>query len=382
MSALLAEDVPTRVVAVSRRPRSLGARVPGTISLAMGEPDVPTATAVVDAAVCALRDGRTHYAPLAGSEPLRQAIAAFLSTTRGRAIGPEQVVPAHGGSAGLAAAILTLARPGDRVLIPEPTYSLYADQVAMAGAEVVWVPNRADGAVDLDLIRELAPGARLLILCNPANPTGAVVSPERLRALSEIVASHGGLHLLVDEAYSEIVFDGARFTSALAMTDAADRTVVVGTFSKTFAMTGWRLGYVVAPVNLAERIALVHRTFNGALNTFVQDAAVAALATPRTDLVKMCRTYQRRRDIVMDALTRIPRLTITRPAGAFYAFPKIECGLNSSELAARFASGGVLVRAGSEYGPSGEGHVRVSFATDEESLNEGLRRFAHVIATL
>jgi aspartate aminotransferase len=367
-SALIA-----RLETGSRRPVSLGSAPDGTVSLAMGEPFGGTPESIIDAAIDALRAGRTRYERLTGSPSLREALAGHLSSAPNRAISPNEVVITHGASAGLAAAILAVVNPGDRVLLPEPTYSLYADHVAMAGGEVIWVPNHADGSLDLDLLGSMLPGARLIILCSPSNPTGRVLPNEDLQALGRILERHP-TYLLCDEAYRDIIFDGTAFTSALQVDPVTDRVICCGTFSKSYAMTGWRLGWVVAPGELADRINLVHRTFNGALNTFVQDAALAALDLPSAQLGQMAGAFQYRRDIVLDALDELTFVTVARPQGAFYAFPHIHSPLSSTELTRQLADAGVLVRSGWEYGPSGEGHIRISYATDVASLREGMSR--------
>jgi len=378
----LAASVPDRIAAASRRPKSLGGSAPGFVSLAMGEPDGDTPTVVVDAAVRALRAGRTRYSAITGSPDLRRDVAAQLSRRHGPALAPDNVVVTHGGSAGLAATVLALVRPGDRVLVPEPTYSLYADQVAMAGGEVEWLPNHPDGSLDLPRLAAAAPGARMIVLCNPVNPTGAVFTPAELRGLEEILREHTGLYLLSDEAYGDILFDDTVFTSALTLTPVLDRVVLAGTFSKSYAMTGWRLGFVCAATAVADRINLVHRTINGAMNTFVQDAALEALRIPDSELREIATAYQRRRDLVLAHLEGLDRVTLGKPRGAFYAFPRIETSLPSEELVRRFADGGVLVRAGVEFGPSGEGHVRLSYATDEATLDKGLHRFVDTVNAL
>jgi aspartate aminotransferase len=378
----LAASLPDRISAASRRPKTLGDVVPGAVSLAMGEPDGGTPAVVVEAAVRALRTGRTRYSRITGSADLRHEIAAHLSRTRGHRFGPANVVVTHGGSAALAAAVLALVNPGDRVLLPEPTYSLYADQVAMAGAEVVWIATCADGSLDLPKLARAAAGARMIVLCNPVNPTGAVFSASDIEGLGAILRDHPGLYLLSDEAYSDIVFDDLVFASALTLGSVLDRVVLAGTFSKSYAMTGWRIGFVCAATDVADRINLVHRTVNGPVNTFVQDSAIEALRVPESELRALSGAYERRRDLVMRYLDGRGGVSVVRPRGAFYAFPRIDTSLSSEELVRRFADGGVLVRAGSEFGPSGEGHVRLSFATDEASLEEGLRRFVRVVEAL
>jgi aspartate aminotransferase len=364
-----------RIILASRRPASLGATPAGAIALSMGEPDAGTPAPIVEAAVKALRNGRTRYTSLSGAPELRSSLAERVTLLYGQDVSPEQVVVTHGGSAGLAATILALINPGDKVLIPEPTYSLYADHLAMVGAEAIWVANGADGRLDLERLAREAGDSRMIILCNPGNPTGRVYSEAELRELAVILEANPHLLLLSDEAYADIVFDGMKFLSALELSSVADQVICCSTFSKTYAMTGWRLGYVVASRKLSEKINLLHRTLNGSINTFVQDAALAALETPDEHLRDMAESYQARRDIVVARLSGIPGLSMLPPQGAFYAFVKIDSVLTSDEMAARFVAAGVIVRSGSEFGPSGEGHVRLSFATDPVNLEAGLDRF-------
>jgi aspartate aminotransferase len=188
-----------------------------------------------------------------------------------------------------------------------------------------------------------------------------------------------GCFLVSDEAYADIVFDGAAYFSSLDQPSLQDRVICCGTFSKSYAMTGWRLGYVIAAAPVADAINLVHRTFNGALNTVVQDAAVAALALPDTVVADLRGQYQRRRDLVVERLAVLPGVQLATPQGAFYAFPRVRTHLSSDELTAQLAAAGVLVRSGREYGPSGEGHFRISFATDLDSLDAGLGRIVGVL---
>lgn len=353
---------------MSLRPESMGAATADdVISLAMGEPSEGTPAPIVDTAVDALRAGRTRYEALTGSPTLRAAIAAHTG------VGADQVVCTHGGSAGLAATVLATVNPGDRVVLPEPTYSLYADHVALAGGEVVWVANHRDGSVDVEGVRAALTGARMLVLCSPGNPTGAVVGRETLRVLSDAAAT-AGASFLCDEAYAEIVFDGVPFASALEL--AGEHIICARTFSKSYAMTGFRLGYIIAAPELAAAINLIHRTLAGALSTFVQDAGVTALQISAEDLRALALDYQQRRDMVLEALSGID---VIRPQGAFYAFVRPDLGLSSAELVARLAAAGVIVRSGAEFGPSGEGAFRLSFAAGRPELAEGLARISRVL---
>ena len=303
MTAFEPGALAARISAASRRPASTPAA--GVISLAMGEPSEGTPAAVVEAAVGALRHGRTRYAALTGLPALRQAIAAHETARHARVVAPGEVVCTHGASAGLAAAVLAVVGPDDRVVVPEPTYSLYADHVAMAGGTVDWVANRPDGTVDVDAVIGALGGARMVVLCSPGNPTGVVVEPDELARLAA-AANDAGAFLLCDEAYADIVFDGRRAASVLDLEPGA-HLICARTFSKAYAMTGWRLGYVVAAAPIADAVNLVHRTVNGALSTFTQDAGLAALQVPHADLDALARTYEERRDLVMSRLASVPR---------------------------------------------------------------------------
>lgn len=367
-----------RIASTSRRPSNIGGSIAaGAISLAMGEPWEGTPAPIVEAAIGALRAGRTRYSPLAGSPSLQQAIVAHLRARHAREWSTDSVVCTHGASAGLAAAVLATVNPGDKVVLPEPTYSLYADHVAMASGFVAWVANRRDGSLDVERICAELAGARMVVLCSPGNPTGEVVGQEDLERISD-AAALAGAYLLCDEAYSDIVFDGVAFFSSLDL-QSSDHVICCSTFSKTYAMTGWRLGYVIAEPTVAAAINLVHRSFNGALSTFVQDAGVVALETPPEELHDHSLAYQVRRDMVLAELGDIPNVTVMPPEGAFYAFVRVDSAATSEELVALCAEAGVLVRSGLEYGPSGEGAFRISFATGVEELTVGLSRVALVL---
>jgi aspartate/methionine/tyrosine aminotransferase len=371
---------PSRMVRdlVARSPRPAVLRRPDVIPLGAGDPDFATPEPICRALEEALREGATHYVHLQGDPELRQALADRLSSRAGRAITADQILITHGGSAALSTAILATVDQGQRVVLPDPTYSLYADAVWMAGGEVTFVGPRPDWHLDLDAIAAAAPGARLLVICSPCNPTGAVYTREELEGLARIAAEHD-LWVLSDEAYDHIVFDRP-FTSALEVEGLAERLLYVQTFSKTYAMTGWRLGYVAAPAAAVEAVARLHRTLNGSMNAAVQRAALAALQLPEEVPELMRREYQRRRDLVCRLLEGAPGVELHPPEGAFYAFIRHRPGISSEEVRRRALDRGVAVRAGSEYGPHGEGYVRVAFSGDPELVEEGVIRLRQVLA--
>ncbi|MFE4542289.1 pyridoxal phosphate-dependent aminotransferase [Arthrobacter sp. NPDC056727] len=338
----------------------------------MGEPDFATPREIIDAAVEALHDGWTHYGNLNGDPELRQCIADLVSAESGRHVGPEAVLVSHGGAAAITATILATVNPGEKVVIPEPTYSLYPDAVRLAGGEPVFVPTRADNQLDVPALLAEAQGARLITLCNPVNPTGAVFSQASLEELAEGLRGTDTL-VLVDEAYAHMVYDEG-FVSALAIPALQERLVYCQTLSKTYAMTGWRMGYVVAPDGIVESIRAVHRTMNSSVNAAAQRASLKALQLGPGISSEMLAAYRERRNYVVERLKNISGVEFTEPTGAFYAFFRYPQALPATVMLNRLKDHGVVLRAGSEYGPSGEGHLRLSFAADLDTLKIALDR--------
>jgi len=241
------------------------------------------------------------------------------------------------------------------------------------------VPPAPDLHWDLDALREAVPGAKLVIFSNPCNPTGVVHTRTELQALAEALHRTDTL-VLSDEAYSAIVFQDDIFHSAVSLDELRPRTIYCQTFSKTYAMTGWRLGWLAGPTDLIAAAGRVHRTFNGSLNAAVQRAALVALDRGSVLAAPMVAAYRERRDMLFERLAGIPELTAQLPEGTFYAFARYSLPIQSTELAAQLRSAGVLIRPGAEYGPSGEGHLRFSFAADVPMLQQGLQRVAEYFA--
>ena len=378
--AVVAAEAVRRIEAVSRRVQQ-PASTPELISLAVGEPDFATPEPVVEAVTAALRDGWTHYSPLQGDPELREALAVQLSGLLGRDAGPDQIQVTHGGSAGLAAVILGLVNPGDTVVLPDPTYSLYADLIAMAGGTAVHVPLAADLHWDLDALAAALVGARLFVFCNPSNPTGIVHSRAELEALGAALEETDTL-VLTDEAYADLVFTSEGFVSALEIPALAERTIYCQTFSKSYAMTGWRLGYLWGPAAAIQAAGRVHASFLGSPNTFVQRAGLVALQQCGADVARMRETYRHRQDLMYSELSAIPGLTVQRPEGALYLFPRYSAPIGSVELVSYLRSYGVAVRPGVEFGAHGEGHLRLSCAASEEHIATGVRRLAAALEAL
>jgi aspartate aminotransferase len=368
-----------RITATSLRPTF--APVPGLISLAMGEPDFDTPPEIIAAAIDALHAGYTRYTEPSGDAELRDALAALVSKTARAPYGRDQVLVTHGSSAGLAAAILAIVSPGDRVVIPEPSYSLYADLVNLAGGVSVLVPLLPDFHLDFAALASALDGARLVVLCTPGNPTGAVYRADEWARLGALIAA-GRAYVLSDEAYHALVYDGAAFVSGLTIGALRERLVYAQTFSKTYAMTGWRIGYVAGPAPIVKAAGVIHRAFNATNNAFVQRAALAALRDDGRSARGWLEQFSARRDFALDGLRKIDGLTVATPEGSFYIFARYAAPISSEKLAERMIEGGVSVRAGREYGPSGEGFFRLSFATSTEKLAIGIERIASVFAKL
>jgi aspartate aminotransferase len=369
-----------RVGRASLRPAG-GLQPPGTVSLAQGEPDFPTPEPIVEALQRALLDGYTRYGDMNGDPELREAIAESATRVSGAPYSNRSVLVSHGGAAAITAAILATVDPGDKVVIPEPTYSLYLDAVEMAGGQPVFVPSLPDHHLDFDRLARSLDGARMVILCNPVNPTGAVFGSAELERLGELLAGTSTL-LLADEAYADIVYDGLPFTSTLAVASLRERLIYTQTLSKTYAMTGWRIGYVVAAEPITAAIRHVHRTMNSSVNAAVQRAALAAIRLGPDLAAPMLAAYQKRRDYLTARIAKLERLDAIAPDGAFYIFARYLSPLPAAEVTDRLLAGGVAVRSGAEFGPSGAGHVRLSFAASLETLEEGLDRIDAVLNDL
>lgn len=369
-----------RVESTSRRAQQPASSA-DLVSLAVGEPDFDTPQNIVDAAAASAARGRTHYAPMAGDAALRERLATEIAQLRGLPTAASDVLVTQGGTAGLSAAILATVGPGDRVVIPDPTYSLYADLVSLAGGTAVHVPLADDLHWDLDALRNALPGARMFVFCNPGNPTGIVHSRAEIEALAAMLDGTDTI-VLADEAYAALSFTDDPFTSALQVPALEGRTIYCQTFSKNYAMTGWRVGYLWGPSAIIEAATRVHGTFNGSLNTFVQDAAIVALDECDADIERMRASYLRRREIMREALGEVPGLELSEPEGAFYFFPRFDAPLSSVEMVAYLREHGVAVRPGSEFGPSGEGRIRLSYAASDDAIRTGVARMAEAMAAL
>jgi aspartate/methionine/tyrosine aminotransferase len=375
----ISSDAVLRIRSQSLRSKNLISGATDKISLAVGEPDFDTPQVVIDAQMQAIHSGYTHYSPQEGRFELVNAILQSAVGVAGKAFSSENVLITHGGSAGLSATILGLLNPGDVVLLEDPTYSLYLDAINLVGASARRFSRDAAGKLDFDAIDKDAKGAKLIVLCHPSNPTGAIISPIEWEAFADIV-KRNGLFILCDEAYEGLTYDND-FVSALDIAGLGDNLIVSRTFSKKYAMTGWRLGYLVGAPRLVASASTAHRTFNGSINSANQLAGATALLKAGEDAEKMRRVFQKRRDLMESCLRKVPTIEFRRPDGAFYFWLQYPGELGtSSEVALKAAEAGVMVRRGEEFGSRGTHALRLSYATDERSIEEGVARLGRLFS--
>jgi aspartate aminotransferase len=373
-SAILKSLMSTERAASSKAPG------PGVIQLHTGDPDFPTPAFIAEALNDAVERGYTHYGSFQGDPELRAAIAAQLSKRSGTSWSASDVLVTTGGSGAAYSAMFAYLDPGDQVLIPDPNFSQYADVATMIGAEATYVQQTSDFHLDLDRLKAAAgPRAKMVILCNPCNPTGVVLYRSEIEELLAWCVERD-LWILADEAYDYLIYDGREHVSALDFPDVEDRLLFCQTFSKTFAMTGWRLGYLAGKHGVAMNGLAVHRTTANVANAAVQRAGLVALTTPSDAPAQMLAEYAYRRQMLDEILGTADGLSWRKPEGTFYAFVKYAADLPSREMAAFLLDRGVAVRSGTEFGPAGEGHVRLSFATSRENIQEGARRLAAAAA--
>ena len=359
------------------RARALEATGRDVIHLEIGEPDFDTPSNVIDAGCDALRGGWTHYGPSAGQPELRAAIATYVNASRSTSFAPEQVVVTPGGKPVMFFAILALVEEGDEALFPDPGFPIYRSMIDFAGAVAVPIPLREERAfgIDLDELASLiTPRSRLLILNSPANPTGGVLTRDEIAEIARLAVAHN-LIVLADEIYSELIYEGEHVSIA-TMPGMAERTIVLDGFSKTYAMTGWRLGYGLMPRTLVEAVNRLMVNSVSCTSMAVQRAGLAALTGPQDEVVAMREAFRIRRDLIVDGLNRIAGISCLSPKGAFYAFPNIsKLGVTSKEFADLLLDEyGVAALAGTAFGAHGEGYLRLSTANSEANLTRALER--------
>jgi aspartate/methionine/tyrosine aminotransferase len=367
------------------RARKLEATGVDVVHLEVGEPDFDTPANIRAAAKRALDEGKTHYAPFPGIPELREAIADDATARKRFPVVPEQVFVTVGGKGVMLYAIQALVDEGDEVLVPDPGYPIYESLVSWIGGTSVPVPIRQANEFRLDpdeLASLVTPRTTMIVLNSPANPTGGVLSRTDLEKIAEVAQAHD-LVVLADEIYGRILYEGEHVSIA-SLPGMAERTIVLDGFSKTYAMTGWRLGYAIVPEWLAFAFGrlLINSVSN--VSNFSQYGAVEALRGPQDEVEAMVREFRARRDLVVDGLNAIPGISCLRPSGAFYVFPEVSgTGLSGADLAHRLLyEAGVSTLAGTAFGGVGTDHIRLSYATSQANIRTALERIEQFVGKL
>ena len=377
-----AELRPEGAYQVLARAGELEAQGRSIIHLEIGQPDFNTPDNISLSGIRAIATGHTRYNPTAGLAELREVIAADAGYRRGMEIRPQQVLVSPGAKPNLFFPTLSLVEPGDEVIYPNPGFPSYEAMITVAGGVPVPVPLLEENDFSFDLAafeRLLSERTKLIVLNSPSNPTGGVMPLEDLRHIAKI-ARERDIWVLSDEIYTRLVYDGRRAPSIAALPGMAERTIIMDGFSKTYAMTGWRLGYGIMPEALARRVQLLFTHALGSTAHFTQIAGVEALTGTQAPVEAMLARYQQRRDIIVEGLNALPGITCRKPQGAFYVFPNVRAlGLPADELANLFLEeAGVALLPGTSFGSYGEGYLRLSYANSIANIERALERMEKV----
>jgi aspartate/methionine/tyrosine aminotransferase len=347
----------------------------------IGEPDFDTPAHIKEAATRALRDGYTHYGPSPGLPELRAAIAEAVSTSRGLAVTPEQVIVTPGGKPIIFFTLLACAQAGDEVIYPNPGFPIYESMINFVGATPVPIPLVEAAGFSFDMERfeaSLSPRTKLIILNSPHNPTGGIIAPSDLERIAQVALARGIL-VLSDEIYRSMQYDGTPVSIA-TFPGLQELTIMLDGFSKMYAMTGWRLGYGVANRSLIEHFTKLMANSASCTASFIQMAGVAALRGPQEPSQAMVAAFRRRREVIVEGLNQIPGVRCAMPRGAFYAFPNVQAWQRSSAALASHLldEAGIACLAGTAFGHYGEGYLRFSYANSEDNIRKMLAKLAQV----
>jgi aspartate/methionine/tyrosine aminotransferase len=372
--------------AVLFQAQSLEAKGRDIIHLEIGQPDFQTFPNIGIKGIEAIATGQTRYNPPAGVPALRAAIAQDSGTRRNITIQPEQIVVGPGAKPLIYFPVMALVEPGDEVIYPDPGFPSYSAIIQLAGGVPIPVPLLEENSFSFDLAvfdRKIGPKTRLIILNSPSNPTGCIIPPDDLAHILRAAEQHD-CWILSDEIYMRLTYGEEPALSIAALPGAQQRTIIMDGFSKTYAMTGWRLGFGIMPVPLAEKVGLLLTHSLGCTATFTQLAGVEALTGPQEPVEAVRVEYQRRRDLIVGGLNAIPGVTCRSPQGAFYVFPNIKSfGLSSDELADYLLNqAGVAVLPGTAFGQNGEGYLRLCYANSFERIQQALERIGEALALL
>ena len=373
----------SQTLAVLQEAERLKAQGIDVVDFGPGEPDFPTPDHIKRAAIKALEENRTKYTPAAGTAALRQAICDWHAAQLGSSYQPAECIASVGGKHAIFNALCSLINSGDEVIIPSPYWTSYPDMVKYAGGTPVIINMPAEDEFCLraaEVEKAITPRTRMVIVNSPSNPTGAVIPPDEFAAIMDVARRHG-IWLMADECYSHFTYGDAKPFSIASLRGAKDRLIIAGSLSKTFAMTGWRLGYALAPQALVAAMTKLQSQSTSNPNSITQYAAVEALRGPMDSVGVMLAEYARRRERILAGIRAIPGITCTAPQGAFYIFPNVSAHLNASMPDTAATAKQLLEREhvavvpGEAFGAPG--YLRISYAASMERIEEGLRRFAH-----
>jgi aspartate/methionine/tyrosine aminotransferase len=370
---------------VLAKAKQLEAQGKEIIHLEIGEPDFDTPSNIINEATNALNNHWTHYGPAAGLPELRQTIADEINATRKLNMGPENVVVTPGGKPIMFYVLLALVNEGDEVIYPNPGFPIYESVINFIGAKPVPIKMREENQFRLDvneLISLITPKTKMIIINSPQNPTGSVLTKDDLKAIADICIKNN-IYVLSDEIYSRILYDND-FHSITANEGIVDNTIILDGYSKTYAMTGWRLGYGVMPADLAEQVAKLQTNCNSCTASFTQVAGIEAIKGDQSDANKMVDEFKKRREVIVDGLNSIDGIECNKPEGAFYVFPNIsKLGFKSSELEHKLLyEAGIAALSGTSFGLFGEGYLRFSYANSIANIEKALAKFDTFVKSL
>jgi aspartate/methionine/tyrosine aminotransferase len=370
---------------VLAKAKALEAKGKQIIHLEIGEPDFDTPSNIKEAAKKALDEGYTHYGPSAGMPEVREVIAKEISRTRNIQVTPDQVVVTPGAKPIIFYTIFSLVNEGDEVIYPNPGFPIYESVIQFLGGKAVPIKLREenDFRLDTDELKKLVTDkTKLIIINSPQNPTGGILTRDDLKAIADIAISND-LYVLTDEIYNRIIYEG-KFETLVQFPGMQERTIILDGLSKTYAMTGWRLGYGVMNSKIAYYQARLMTNSNSCTASFSQRAIIEALNGPQDEPKKMVEEFRKRREVIVEGLNAIPKISCKKPKGAFYVFPNItKTGWNSQKLADHILSdAGVAVLSGTSFGAFGEGYLRLSYANSVENIKKGLDRIRAFVEEL
>jgi aspartate aminotransferase len=368
---------------VLARAKAMEAQGKDIVHLEIGEPDFDTPSNIVEAGVEALRGGYTHYGPAAGLPEAREVVADYVARTRGIEVGADEVTIVPGGKPTMFYAMLAMVEPGDEVIYPNPGFPIYESMINFTGGTAVACPIRESNAFALDpqdIISRLTPRTKLVILNSPANPTGGVTPKESLEEVLAALKDRPDVWILSDEIYSRMLYDGHEHFSPLQDPEIRERCILLDGWSKTYAMTGWRMGFGVMRPDLAQLFTKLMVNSNSCTASFSQRAGMEALAGDQSAVDEMLAKFDVRRRRMVELVNDIPGLSCHLPVGAFYVFVNIkETGMTSRELQDALLEGGVAALAGTSFGAEGEGYVRFSYANSIENIDKAMGRVRAVV---